>query len=148
MKLQIRLIETDSLEENNNCYLYEVEGDNFRYYVAIDDEEFNAMDTDTKDYSNKFYMRKREEFTDREWEIAKYLFLFLWDSSNGTNTCVEKEFYEDDEFTQEEMADFISKFQFDDAGVLDMYEDGGVEIYWSYFSCFDMISCNPWEDFK
>lgn len=148
MKLQIRLIEVDDLNEENKYYLYCVEGDNFRYYVSRSDEELAEEDVDTWNYSNEFYMRKREEFTDREWEIAKYLFLFLWDSSNGTNTCVEPDIYEDDGFTKDEIEDFINKFQFDDAGVLEMYEEGGVEIYWAYFSCFDMLSCDFWEDCK
>ena len=146
MKLQIKLLETDSLDEKNNYYLYEVESDQFHYYVARSDEDFDEMDVDTKDYSNKYAMLDRKDFTDREWEIAKYLFLFLWDSSNGTNTEVERDIYEEDGFSRREMEKFIHKFAFDEAGVLDEYSDGGVEIYWSYFSCFNMLTCNPWED--
>lgn len=146
MKLQIRTVDTDSLDEKNNYYLYEVIGDTVHYLVARSDEELNEEDQDTRDYSNKYEMYNREEFDDREWEIAKYLFMFLWDSDNGTNTEVERDIYEDDGFTQEELEQFISKFQFDNAGVLDMYEDGGVEIYWDYFSMFNLMSCNPWED--
>ena len=135
MKLHIEYIANDE-----DCYLYEVTSDNFHYYVSLyqNDENFRLGE---QDYSNELYMRKREEFTDREWEIANYLFWFLWNSENGTNTCVEKDIYEEDGFTQEEISNFINDFQFDKAGVLEMYEDGGVEIYWAYFSCFDLITC-------
>ena len=146
MRLQIRLVEVDDLNEKNKYYLYEVIGDTVHYLVSRSDEELNEEDQDTRDYSNKYEMYDREEFTDREWEIAKYLFMFLWDSSNGTNTCVEKDIYEEDGFTQKEFEQFIHKFQFDEAGVLDEYSDGGIEIYWDYFSMFNLMSCNPWED--
>ena len=98
-------------------------------------------------FANEYRMLKREGFNSRQWEIAKYLFMFLWDSSNGTNTCAESDIYEDDGFTKEEMEDFVSWFNSkQESEVLDFYEDGGVEIYWAYFSCFDINSCNPWED--
>lgn len=145
-KLQIRLIETDSLDEGNNYYLYEVETDTEHYYIARSDEDIKNTDSDTLDYSNKYTMKSKSDFTDRELEIAKYLFNFLWDSSNGTNTEVEKDIYEEDGFEEEEIMNFVDKFNKEQPNdVLDAYEDGGVEIYWDYFSCFDMNSFSPWE---
>lgn len=143
MKLQVRLIEVD---DGVDAYLYEIEGDNIHYIISRSEDELNEQDQDTWDYSNKYEMINREEFKNREWEIAKYLFTFLWYSENGTNTCVEQDIYEDDGFTREELEQFIHKFQFDEAGVLEMYEDGGVEIYWDYFSMFNLTTCNPWEE--
>ena len=148
MKLTITLIMVDDLDKDNRYYMYEIEGDNIHYIVTRSDEDLNNEDQDTKDYSNKYYMHKREDFTDREWEIAKYLFMFLWDSDNGTNTCVEKDIYEDDGFTKKEIENFMDNFQFDQEGVLDMYSDGGFEIYADFLSCFDLTSCNPWEDIE
>lgn len=133
MKLTITYIANDE-----DCYLYEVDSDNFNYYVARYKEE---TDLGEADYSNKYFMHNRSDFTDREWEIADLLFNFLWTSENGTNTCMDKDWYEEDGFSKEEIAHFIYKYQFDDAGVLEMYEDGGVEIYWDYFSCFNLKTC-------
>lgn len=145
MKLRIQFIDQDY----DGYYLYKVESDDFIYYVSRSEEELKdqeQLEMDTKDYSNKYTMYDRQDFTDREWEIAKYLFNFLWESDNGTNTCADKDIYEDDGFTQNEIEKFIFKFQFDEAGVLDMYSDGGVEIYWDYFSCFNLKTCNFFED--
>lgn len=146
--LKIRLVDTDTLDSDNHYYLYEVTGDDFHYFVSRSDEENNQEDRDTVDYTNDCKMYNRSDFTDREWEIAKYLFIFLWDSSNGVNTCVEQDIYEDDGFTREEIEDFYNKFNFKDQGTLDMYSEGGVEIFWSYFSCFNLMNCDFWEDYK
>lgn len=146
-KLKITLIDTDDMNEDNHYYLYEIKSDHAHYYICTSDEELNENAIPGEvDYSNEYRMHKREDFTDREWEIAKYLFNFLWDSSNGTNTCVEEEIYQEDGFNREEIFNFIDKFNFERLGVLDTYEEGGVEIYWAYFSCFDLNSCNFWED--
>lgn len=150
MKLQIKLLETDSLNENNNYYLYEVETDSEHYYIARSDEDINKnagyIDL-TNGYSSCALMLKNL-LTGRDLEIAKYLFLFLWDSGNGTNTCAEQDVYEYDGFTREEMENFVDKYGFGKLGlgVLDFYEEGGVEIFWDYFSCFDMNWFNPWGD--
>lgn len=146
-KLKITLVDTDSLNEDNHYYLYEVESSHAHYYMSTSDEELNENPTRGEvDYSNEYEMHNREDFTDREWEIAKYLFNFLWDSDNGTNTCVEPDIYEEDGFNKEEIFDFIDKYHFEELGVLDTYEDGGVEIYWAYFSCFNLKTCDFWED--
>ena len=146
MKLKIELVSTDSLDEKNYYYLYEVISDCFHYYVARSQED--ELELGENDYSNEYAMLDRADFTDKEWEIAKYLFHFLWDSDNGTNTCVDQDIYEEDGFTRKEMEKFMHKFVFDQAGVLDLYSDGGVEIYWDYFSCFNLMTCNFWEDFN
>ena len=145
--LNIKLIETDSLNEKNNYYLYEVETDNEHYYVSTSDEEIKDHNSEIS-LINNYTMLGREDFTDREWEIAKYLFSFLWDSSNGTNTCVDKDYYEEDEFTQDEMEKFVDKVNKLGNDGLEIYEDGGVEIYWAFFSMFDLKKCNPFEDYE
>lgn len=142
------LIATDDLDNDNIYYLYEVEGKNEHYYVSRSSKEFNEEDVDVEDLTNKYHMLKREDFNDRQWEIAKYLFTFLWDSSNGTNTCADPDIYEDDGFTRKEMEEFVEWFNEKQPNeVLDFYyeDNEGVEIYWDFFSCFDMNSCNPWE---
>ena len=144
MKLQIRVAGIDTI--GGDYYLYEVISDNMHYLVSRSQEELDEQDQDTWDYSTKYELIEREEFTDKEWEIAKYLFEFLWTSDNGTNTMTDQEQYEEEGITREEMEQFIDKFKFDEMGVLDMYEDGGVEIYWDYLCCFDLMTCNPWED--
>lgn len=146
MKLIIKLIDIDDSDRMNKYYLYEVESDDFQYYVSRSDEELNNTDEDTFNYTNEFLMFDRDDLTNREWEIAKYLFIFLWDSDNGTNTCVDKEIYEEDGFSEDEIAAFIEQYHLEEIGVLELYEDGGVEIYWSYFSCFNLKTCNFWED--
>jgi hypothetical protein len=95
-------------------------------------------------------MLKREDFTDRQWEIAKYLFFFLWNSDNGANTCADPDIYEEDGFTREEMEEFVKWFNEKQPNeVLDFYyeDNEGVEIFWAYFSCFDLTKCNPFEDY-
>lgn len=145
MKLTITFIATDDMDEKNPYYLYKVESDEFAYYVCITKEETD-LGYGYTDYSNKYEMYNRSDFTDREWETAKYLFHFLWDSDNGTNTCVEKDIYEEDGFEESDFIALLEKFHFADKGVLDLYEDGGVEIYWDYFSCFNLKTCNFFED--
>lgn len=148
--MKITLIETDDLDRDNIYYLYEVETENKHYYVSRSSEELDEEDIDTRDYTNHYNMLKREDFTDRQWEIAKYLFMFLWDSSNGTNTCADPDIYEEDGFTREEMEEFVRWFNEKQPNeVLDFYyeDNEGVEIYWAYFSCFDLTKCNPFEDY-
>lgn len=143
-KNYIRLVEVDALDKDNPYYLYEVITDNAHYYVTRSEEDFSYQLAGSRDYSNDYLMYKREDFTNREWEIAKYLFFFLWDSSNGTNTSCSQDIYEGDGFTYEEMKAFFDKFEFENEGVLelDAYEEGAVEIYWDYFSCFDLSTCD------
>lgn len=146
--MKTTLIETDDLDSENKYYLYEVETETQHYYIATSDEEIEKNHGNIS-FVNEYRMLKREEFTDRQWEIAKNLFMFLWDSSNGTNTCVDSEIYEEDGFTKEEMEEFVEWFNAKQKNeVLDYYYEDtyGVEIYWDFFSCFDMNSCNPWED--
>lgn len=145
MKLTITFIATDDMDEKNPYHLYEVESDNFAYYVCVTKEEIGLG---YADYSNKYEMYNRSDFTDREWEIAKYLFHFLWNSDNGTNTCVERDIYEEDGFDPAEIKQFINDFHFEDAGVLEFYDDNGVEIYWDYFSFFNLKTCNFFEGFE
>lgn len=149
--MKITLIETDDLDRDNIYYLYEVESKNEHYYVSRSSKELDEEDVDTRDYTNHYNMLKREDFTDRQWEIAKYLFFFLWDSSNGTNTCADPDIYEEDGFTREEMEEFVRWFNEKQPNeVLDFYyeDNEGVEIYWDYFSCFDLTKCNPFEDYN
>jgi len=138
--LKITLVETDDLDEENPYYLFEVECAEYHYYLAKDSND--QSDYRTKNWKNKFPMLQKEDLTDRELEIAKYLFQFLWDSSNGTNTGCDQDIYEDDGFTAEEMKAFIQKFGFDKMGVLEfgLEEENSVEIFWDYFSCFDLKS--------
>lgn len=145
--MKTTLIETDDLDSENKYYLYEVENEDKSYYISTSDEEIKKNNGKI-DFNNHYNMLKREDFTDRQWEIAKYLFTFLWDSSNGTNTCAEPDIYEEDGFTREEMEEFVEWFNGKQPNeVLDFYyeDNDGVEIFWAYFSCFDMSSCNPWE---
>ena len=145
--MKTTLIETDDLDSENSYYLYEVENEDKSYYISTSDEEIKKNNGEI-DFNNHYNMLKREDFTDRQWEIAKYLFTFLWDSSNGTNTCAEPDIYEEDGFTREEMEEFVEWFNEKQPNeVLDFYyeDNDGVEIFWAYFSCFDMNSCNPWE---
>lgn len=141
--LKIRLIEEDSLDEQNHYYLYEVETDTEHYYVTSSDEDIKKNKGMT-DLINGYNQMCKDDFTEREWEIAQYLFSFLWDSSNGTNTEVESDIYEEDGFNQDEVINFVEKFNKEQPReVLDVYEDGGVEIYWDYFSCFDLTKSHP-----
>ena len=147
--MKTTLIETDDLDSENNYYLYEVEDENKHYYFSTSDEEI-AKNGGKINFANHYNMLKREDFTDRQWEIAKYLFFFLWDSSNGTNTCADPDIYEEDGFTREEMEEFVKWFNEKQPNeVLDFYyeDNEGVEIYWAYFSCFDLTNCNPLEDY-
>lgn len=144
MRIRIRLIAVDGLDPNNSYYLYEVETDKEHCYVSVSDEELNNTDYDEELFVNDHKLYGREDFTDREWEIAKYLFKFLWDSS-GTNTGCAQEIYEEDGFTVEEMESFVDKFKqggltFDETDV------NQVEIFWDYFSTFNLKRCNPFED--
>lgn len=145
--MKTTLIETDDLDSENKYYLYEVETETQHYYIATSDEEIEKNHGNIS-FVNEYRMLKREKFTDRQWEIAKYLFMFLWDSSNGTNTCAESDIYEEDGFTKEEMEEFVERFNAKQKNeVLGYYDDThGVEIYWDFFSCFDMNLCNPFED--
>lgn len=148
--MKTTLIATDDLDRDNIYYLYEIESKNEHYYVSRSSKELDEEDVDTRDYTNHYNMLKREDFTDRQWEIAKYLFFFLWNSDNGTNTCVEPDIYEEDGFTREEMEEFVKWFNEKQPNeVLDFYYDDneGVEIFWAYFSCFDLTSCNPHDDY-
>lgn len=147
--MKTTLIETDDLDSENNYYLYEVEDENKHYYFSTSDEEI-AKNGGKINFANHYNMLKREDFTDRQWKIAKYLFFFLWDSSNGTNTCADPDIYEEDGFTREEMEEFVKWFNDKQPNeVLDFYyeDNEGVEIYWAYFSCFDLTKCNPFEDY-
>ena len=148
--MKTTLIETDDLDSENNYYLYEVEDENKHYYFSTSDEEI-IKNGGKINFANEYNMLKREDFTDRQWEIAKYLFFFLWDSSNGTNTCADPDIYEEDGFTREEMEEFVKWFNDKQPNeVLDFYyeDNEGVEIFWAYFSCFDLTKCNPFEDYN
>lgn len=140
MKVKITLIEVD-----DDCYLYEVETDTAHFYTTSTDEDKKALDRGEELYVNDHKLYGREDFTDSEWEIAKYLFMFLWDSCNGTNTGCAQEIYEDDGFTPEEMENFVNKF--DQGGLsFDETDVNQVEIFWDYFATFDLTRCNPFED--
>ena len=145
MKIRIRLIETDNLDPNNAYYLYEVNTGTEHFYTSTSDEEMSYLDQDEQLFVNDHKLYGRDDFTDREWEIAKYLFRFLWDSCNGTNTGCAQEIYEEDGFTVQEMEDFVDKF--DQGGLsFDETDINQVEIYWDYFATFDLTKCNPFED--
>lgn len=147
--MKTTLIETDDLDSENNYYLYEVEDENKHYYTSTSDEEIKNNGGKIN-FANEYNMLKREDFTDRQWEIAKYLFFFLWDSCNGTNTCADPDIYEEDGFTREEMEEFVKWFNDKQPNeVLDFYyeDNEGVEIFWAYFSCFDLTCCNPHDDY-
>lgn len=146
-KVKITCIATDELDEDFTYYLYEVETDNLQYYVTRCNKDFDN-ENDERDYSNVQHMYDRNDFNDREWEIAKYLFKFLWDSSNGINTACDQDVYEDDGFSHQEMVDFIEKFDFETKGALeiDTYDEGAIEIYWEFFSCFNLKTCSFFED--
>lgn len=141
------LIATDDMDESCIYYLYEIKTFDNHYYLTKTKEQLEEDGNDHYiNYSNPYTMYERKDFTDREWEIAKYLFDFLWNSDNGTNTCCEADIYTDDGFSFDEIKQFVDKFKLEEIGVVELYDDNGIEIYWDYFSCFDLNSCNVLED--
>lgn len=140
--LKITLVGEDNLDENYPYYLYEVENAEYHYYLSKTKDEPRTYQS--KNWRNKYQMYERKDFSQREFAIAKYLFQFLWNSSNGTNTGCDQDIYEDDGFTAEEIETFITKFNFEKLGVLEFGtgDENSVEIYWDYFSCFDLKSCD------
>lgn len=136
--LKTSLVATDTLDSDNTYYLYEIETETSHYYYSTSDYELNESNTKPFEFvSNKLIERK--DMSDNEWNIAKVLFWFLWNSENGTNTCMDYEQLEEENITKEDIEKFIEKFDLDDC--LDIYEEDGVEIYWEFLCRFDLKTC-------
>lgn len=143
----ITLIEEDRYSETESAMLFEVRDDTKHYYVTatVDIADDGRVYKPISYAPVREKLITREDMTDDEYELAKELFCFLWDSDNGTNTCESYECLEDAGFTQEDVQNFIDKFELENA--LDLYEnnnpeDDGVEIYWEFLCNFDIDSCN------
>lgn len=138
--ITIELIDTDDLDKDNFYYLYEVNTGLDHFYYATSDEELKDKGIEQFEPKN---LIQRADMTEKEWNIAKVLFDFLWTSSNGTNTCMDYEQLEEEEITKEDVETFIEKFKLNDA--LETYEEDGVEIYWEFLCSFDLNTCDFFE---
>jgi len=121
----------------DESYLYEITTPHNRFYAYSDGAECGCEEFT---YNSELYVK--DDFTEREWKIAKYLFNFLWNSENGTNTCAERDIYEDDGFTPDEMKSFVEKFGGDGLEFI----DENVEIYWLFLCSFDLSKANVFEE--
>lgn len=139
-KTEIILIDTDTLDSDNTYYLYEIITNHSHYYYCTSDEELSGQDQDKHDYSTERELIERSDMTDKEFAIAKTLFHFLWNSNNGTNTCMDYEQLEEEHISRQEVEEFVDKFQLNDA--LELYEEDGVEIYWQFLCSFDLMTCD------
>lgn len=136
--IKVDLIETDTLDSDNSYYLYEVTTTHSHYYYCTSD---NEKVEDKFDFSNQTELIERQDMTDKDWHIAKALFQFLWESSNGTNTCMDFDQLNDEGISKDDVEEFWDKFSVL-KDCLDMYEDDGVEIYWQFLCSFDLTTCD------
>ena len=133
------------LERDEDSLLFLIDNGNIEYCMFCEEEQWNKQIP--LNFSN-FNLIQKEDLSDREYEIAKYLFMFLWNSENGVSTGCEQDIYEDDGFTRKEMVNFVEKINnLVGEEVLEITEDTSntiIEIMWSYLCSFELKSMNFW----
>lgn len=141
-KFEIEMIGTDYTDADSPYYLYEVHIADYHYFVATTyyEQDFQINNA----FANTNPLWERKDFTDKEWELAKWLFDIIWES-DYTNTLIDTEMIEESNFSYDDIDSFISKFCEYNKGAFDYYEDGSFEIYWSYLEMFDLDTCKFFE---
>lgn len=139
-KFEIEMVGTDYTDADRPYYLYEVHIADYHYFVATtyDEQDFQINNA----FANTNPLWERKDFTDREWELAKWLFEIIW-SSDYTNTLIDEEMVDESPFIEEEIINFIEKFKMEIA--FEIYGDSSFEIYWEYLAFFDLDTCKFFE---
>lgn len=144
---EIELLEEDTFDPNCTYALLRVEEEDKEYCLSAI-QRSQAM-SDIRDYSD--HLINKEDMSELEYTIARQLFLFLWNSENGTNTNMSYDQLLDGSITIDKIENFIKKFNLGDSLEMDEFdeenlEDNGIEIYWDYLCRFNFKTCNFWED--
>lgn len=137
-KLEIAVVGEDYV---SNDILYEVKTNNTHYFFSIHRKcsSYNVDDLTAEDISSRYELIERKDLTDKQFEVCKALFDFLW-SSDYTNTCMDYEAMVEQYITYEDIEELINTFHLENA--LDIYGGAdGIEIYWDFFEHFDYKHC-------
>ena len=130
-------------EDEDGYHLFKVYRNGLSYFKSAYDED------DVINLIPKHRILKKEDMTDRELEIMRYLFDALWFSDNGCTTYIQMEDICEDlnikdakEF--EEIVRNCAGIDFLEEGVLEILWDDGedVGIFLDFLEYFDLETCN------